>query len=375
MATAHVSDQQGSSVENQHDARVDDYQDVLPAGVERLLPDDPTQVGGYPLLGRLGCGGMGKVYLGRAEDGALVAVKMMHPQLAVDADFRIRFADEITLARRVAPFCTARILDHGEEAGRPYLVSEYIQGTSLAQLIETHPALPDSTVEGIAVGVATALAAIHAAGLVHRDLKPGNVILSVSGVRVIDFGIARALDSTSGLTQTGTVIGTAAWTAPELFTGGPLTPAADIFAWGCLMAYANTGRHPFGEGSPTTVAYRIVHDPPDLTGVSPSLYGLIEKALLKDPAARPNAWELLLELSGARRETRTGHTAPTPDGVSWLAPMALHRRVPATHGPVPEEETAVDRVISSHRARRSSPMPGVAALLDVFRLRRHPPPR
>lgn len=268
----------------------------LPSRSEPLRPGDPAALGQYEVVGRLGEGGMGAVYLGRDEGGRYAAIKVIREELAADEGFRARFRDEVRNARRVASFCTAKVLDHGEEAGRPYLVTEYVDGTPLDDYIETGGALPDGTLNGVAVGVAAALTAIHAAGLIHRDLKPPNVILSVSGPRVIDFGIARAADAPSGHTQAGFVVGTPGWMAPEQVMLGEVSTAADVFAWGCLVAFAGTGRHPHGTGTVMTMAARAENGEHDLTGLAEPLRTLVERALDPAPARRPEAQELLLQL-------------------------------------------------------------------------------
>jgi len=231
----------------------------------------------------------------------LAAVKVVHRDLAADPAFRARFADEVAAARRVAPFCTARVLDADPAADPPYLATEYIDGVPLGQAVAEGGPLDESTLHGVALGVAAALAAIHSAGVVHRDLKPGNVLLSRSGPRVIDFGIARAMDLAASHTMAGTVLGTPGWMAPEQFSGGPVGPAADVFSWASLVGYAATGRNPWGdEGPPAALAYRIIHRQPDLTGLRGPLRGLVEAALCKDPAHRPAARDLVLALLGAR---------------------------------------------------------------------------
>ncbi|WP_242905483.1 serine/threonine-protein kinase [Actinomadura terrae] len=296
--------------------------------IRPLEPADPRVVGGHHLIGRLGSGGMGTVYLGTDPvSGGRVAVKTIHPHLAGDPSYRRRFRDEAALAGRVASFCTARVLAHGEEDGRPYLVTDYVGGVSLHHRLGGDGPLPPADLHGVAVGVASALAAIHAAGLVHRDLKPGNVMLTLSGCRVIDFGIARSVahGSTShgrnsrgpnspgpnshgpnagrpnshGSTSrgrtaaNGRVFGTPGWMAPEVLLGGPATPAADIFAWGCLIAHAGTGRLPFGDDLAST---RGTLGEPNLAGLPESLLPCVRAALARDPADRPSAPDLLLAL-------------------------------------------------------------------------------
>ncbi|TDC81322.1 serine/threonine-protein kinase, partial [Actinomadura sp. 7K507] len=262
--------------------------------IRPLEPADPREVGGHTLLGRLGSGGMGMVYLGAdPESGGRVAVKTIHPHLAGDPSYRRRFKDEAYLASRVASFCTARVLAHGEEQGRPYLVTEYVGGVSLHSRLLGDGPLQAADLHGVAVGVASALAAIHAAGLVHRDLKPANVMLTLSGCRVIDFGIARSQDARGATAASGQVLGTPGWMAPEVLIGGPATPAADVFAWGCLIAHAGTGRMPIG-GDPATL--RTAADEPDLSGLPESLVQAVRSALAKNPAERPTASDLLLTL-------------------------------------------------------------------------------
>jgi WD40 repeat protein/serine/threonine protein kinase len=292
--------------------------------VEPLDEDDPTRLGPYLLLGRLGQGGMGTVYLGRRTGvdgsghlaeaavqspldagkagengtGPLVAVKMVRPDLAREPEFRERFGREATAARRVARFCTAEVLDVDVESRRPYLVTEYIEGRTLAATVRQDGPLPSAEVERLAVAVASALTAIHAAGLVHRDLKPGNIMLSPSGARVIDFGIARALDATTTFTHAG--VGTPAFMAPEQALGAVVAPPADIYAWGGVVLFAATGRLPHGEGPSPVILYRAVNDEPDLSGLEPGLRQLVARAMAKDPDRRPTAQELLLHLVGAR---------------------------------------------------------------------------
>jgi hypothetical protein len=304
--------------------------------VAPLEPGDPRRVGRYVLLGRLGAGGMGAVYLGRPDGGngaaaGLVAVKVVHRELAEDAEFRARFAGEVAAARRVAPFCTARVLDAEAAADPPYLVTEYIDGVPLDRAVTDGGPLEESTLHGVAVGVAVALAVIHAAGVVHRDLKPSNVLLSLSGPRVIDFGIARALDVAAGHTMAGTVVGTPGWMAPEQFRAGVVGPAADVFSWGSLVGYAATGRNPWGEeGPPAALAYRIIYQQPDLTGLGGSLRALVEAALRKDPARRPLARDLVLGLLGAAAVAAPG-ADPTVAatrllGSTWAAPPTVAGR-------------------------------------------------
>ncbi|MFG6197591.1 protein kinase [Nonomuraea sp. JJY05] len=253
-----------------------------------LLPEDPPAVGPYRLLGRLGVGGQGVVYLGQGPDGRRVAVKVLVDGLADDH----RFAKEIDAARRVEPFCIAQVLD-ASLGGRPYIVTEYVEGPSLQQAGRHVGA----DLQRLAVATATALAAIHRAGVVHRDFKPANVLLGRDGPRVIDFGIARAAGHS--LTVTSSIVGTPAYMAPEQLAGAPLGPAVDVFAWASVMVFAATGSPPFGDDSLPAVIRRILHDQPYLGDLPGPLRPIVLACLAKDPAARPAMQDVLLRLIGA----------------------------------------------------------------------------
>ncbi|MGV9211049.1 serine/threonine-protein kinase [Micromonospora sp. RB23] len=261
-----------------------------------LRPGDPARLGGYDVLDRLGDGGMGTVFLARSPEGRRVAVKVIRPELSHDEEFRGRFRSEVNRARQVPPFCTAEVLDADPDHDPPYLVVEYVEGPSLAQLLREQGPLGAAQLHSIAVGVATALTAIHSAGVIHRDLKPANVLVAPGGIKVIDFGIARAFEATSQHTRTNQMVGTVSYMAPERLdtaSGHPVGPAADIFAWGAVVAHAATGRNPFGGDSATATAMRILTQPPDLTGLDGPLRELVSRALEKDPTVRPTARELL----------------------------------------------------------------------------------
>jgi serine/threonine protein kinase len=255
-----------------------------------LRPGDPERIGPFAVRARLGGGGMGVVYLGRSPGGHTVAVKAVHPDLADDPDFRRRFATEVAAARRVGGFYTAQVVDADPEAEPPWLATAYIPGPSLHEAVRDHGPLPPASVAALGAGLAEGLAAIHACGIVHRDLKPGNVLLAHDGPRVIDFGIARALDATS---HTSSVLGTAAYMSPEQVRGDPVGPASDVFALGGVLAYAATGRRAFGEGRAEVMVYRIVQSEPDLTGIDPGPAALVAACLAKDPDARPGLDEVL----------------------------------------------------------------------------------
>ncbi|MEU7899086.1 serine/threonine-protein kinase [Nonomuraea sp. NPDC049152] len=289
-----------------------------PTGARPLRPADAREIGPYRLLGRLGEGGMGTVFLAIAPTGRPVAVKVVRAEFANQEGFNARFHAEVDNARRVASFCTAQVLDNGNDsAGRPYMVTEYIAGVPLSEQITKFGALEPGALHGVALGVAAALAAIHVAGLVHRDLKPANVILSMSGPRVIDFGIARALDRESNFTLSGELLGSPGWWAPEQVRGRQVTPAADVFAWGCLVAFAGNGRHPFGRGDAITLASRVLNQPPDLGALPAPLNELVRQATAMDPLQRPTAQDLLIALVGGR--------VPTPDPPTVVASELLDR--------------------------------------------------
>ncbi|MET8278521.1 serine/threonine-protein kinase [Micromonospora sp. NPDC005174] len=283
-----------------------------------LRPGDPVRLGAYDVLGRLGDGGMGTVFLARSPQGRRVAVKVVRPELSHDEEFRGRFRSEVNRARQVPPFCTAEVLDADPDHYPPYLVVEYVEGPSLAQVIREQGPLGAAQLHSIAVGVATALTAIHGAGVIHRDLKPANVLVAPGGIKVIDFGIARAFEATSQHTRTNQMVGTVSYMAPERFdtaSGRPVGPAADIFAWGAVVAHAATGRNPFGGDSATATAMRILTQPPDLAGLGGPLRELVSRALEKDPAARPTARELLDGLLTAERPEGAGGPAQRPDAM------------------------------------------------------------
>ncbi|WP_407560136.1 serine/threonine-protein kinase [Streptomyces sp. 184] len=259
--------------------------------VEPLAPQDPQQIGAYRLLGRLGSGGMGRVYLGRTAGGRTVAVKLVKPELAVEEEFRARFRTEVRAAARVGGRWTAPVLDADTEAPVPWVATGYVAGPTLQEVVERYGPLPPESLFTLAYGLASALRDVHAAGLVHRDLKPSNVLVTIEGPRVIDFGIARALDSLSDgtVTRTGIVVGSPSFMSPEQIIGEDVSAASDVFCVGGLLAYAATGRAPFGSSSSGmhAVMFRVVQEEPDLAGVTdPALHGLISGCLAKLPAER-----------------------------------------------------------------------------------------
>jgi len=274
-----------------------------------LRAGDPARIGHYRLTARLGSGGMGVVYLGVGWDGSQVAVKVLRPELADDPEFRRRFRREVSVLMRVRGVCTVRVIEADTESARPFMVTEYAEGPSLAEYIDTYGLLAPDTLYGLATGLAEALTVIHAAGIVHRDLKPSNVILTDAGPKVIDFGIAQALDATS-MTKTGMMVGSAGFMAPEQVSGRP-GPAADIFVWGVTVAYAATGQSPFGTGQTHAILYRVVHGDPDITAVPEPLRPLVAAALAKDPERRPTAQQLLDRLTSTSMRSQRVQDSPT----------------------------------------------------------------
>ncbi|MDL4771667.1 serine/threonine-protein kinase [Actinomadura xylanilytica] len=264
--------------------------------VRPLLPDDPARLGRYELVGRLGEGGQSVVYLGRTGDGRQAAVKLLRAQLSRNPEWRGRFEREMKLIGRVAGFCTAQVLDADVSGELPYVVSEYVPGPSLSGLLAASGPRAGTDLDRLAIGTITALAAIHRAGILHRDFKPSNVLMGPDGPRVIDFGIARVLGPSAA--KASGVVGTPSYMAPEQVTDAELGAAVDLFAWGSTMLFAATGRHPFGNDTISAVFHRILQQDPDLSPLPGSLRGIVGACLAKDPAARPDAQRVLLDLLG-----------------------------------------------------------------------------
>ncbi|MDX3645817.1 serine/threonine-protein kinase [Streptomyces sp. MB09-02B] len=289
--------------------------------MEKLGPGDPQRIGAYRLLARLGAGGMGNVYLARSERGRTVAVKLVRQELAEQEEFRARFRQEVRAARQVGGYWTAPVLDADTEAGIPWVATGYVAGPSLQAVVgRDHGALPERSVRILAAGLAHALEDIHAAGLIHRDLKPSNVLVTIDGPRVIDFGIARALETVTdgGLTRTGALVGSPGFMAPEQVRGGRITPACDVFCLGSVLSYAATGTLPFGAANSGVHAlmYRIAQEEPDLEGLPQGLYDIVRDCLRKDPAARPTLAQIL-QRTGAEDTVFAGRSRDP-----WL-PSAL----------------------------------------------------
>ncbi|OHV46670.1 serine/threonine protein kinase [Parafrankia colletiae] len=262
-----------------------------------LTRDDPQRIGPYQLTNRIGAGGMGVVYLGFTDDGQAAAVKVPSATLVDAPEFRARFRQEVTAAGRVRSASVAAVLDADPTGSQPWMATEYVEGRSLSEAVQTRGPFDEHLVTAVAVGLADALVAIHAAGVVHRDLKPANVLLAFDGPRVIDFGVARD-DHNPTQTQAGSLIGTLAWMAPEQLRGERAGPAADIFAWGACVAFAAAGRPAFRGDTAQVVALQILTGEPDLERLPPSLTSQVRAALRKEPAERPTATEILAHLLG-----------------------------------------------------------------------------
>jgi hypothetical protein len=278
--------------------------------MQPLGADEPTVVGPYRLLGRLGAGGMGRVYLGRSAGGRTVAVKIVHPHFALDEEFRARFRREVDAARRVGGAWTAPVLDADPDAAVPWVATAYAAGPSLAAAVGPHgEPLPGHTVRVLGAGLAEALTAVHDLGLVHRDVKPSNVLLTMDGPLLIDFGIARATDGTASLTSTGVSVGSPGYMAPEQILGKGASGAADVFSLGAVLAYAAAGAPPFRGDTSAALLYKVVHEQPELGELAPGeLRDVVEACLAKDPAARPTPAEAARRLApqGAARLVTAG---------------------------------------------------------------------
>ncbi|OPF83514.1 serine/threonine protein kinase [Streptomyces antioxidans] len=288
--------------------------------MDPLGADDPQVIGAYRLLGRLGSGGMGRVYVGRSAGGRTVAVKVVHAHFALDEEFRARFRREVDAARRVGGAFTAPVLDADPEARIPWVATGYVAGPPLNQAVSDEGPLPEPSVRALGAGLAEALTAVHALGLVHRDVKPSNVLLALDGPRLIDFGIARATEGTVSLTSTGASIGSPGYMAPEQILGENVEGAADVFSLGAVLAYAATGEPPFPGDTSAALLYKVVHDEPrfgrELTG---ELRDLVAACLAKNPADRPTPEQIVRRL--APEDGASGLARP-----GWL-PGALVERV------------------------------------------------
>ncbi|MEV6399060.1 serine/threonine-protein kinase [Streptomyces sp. NPDC051907] len=249
------------------------------------------RIGDYTVVRLLGSGGMGSVHLARSRSGRLVAIKVIRPEYAADPRFRERFRQEVEAARKVGGFHTAAVVDADPDAPQPWMASAYIEGPTLQAEVARRGPLSEGQLWRLAAVLAEALKAIHSHGLVHRDLKPANIVLASDGPRVLDFGVARAVEE-SRLTTDGVVVGTAGYHSPEQALGHPVTGASDVFALGAVLVSASGGSA-FGHGSPAGLMYRVVHEDPDLSTVPPSLRPLVLACLRKEPSRRPTPLEVL----------------------------------------------------------------------------------
>ncbi|MFI7407711.1 serine/threonine-protein kinase [Streptomyces sp. NPDC049627] len=314
-------------------------------------PGDPKRVGPYRIIGRLGSGGMGTVHAGLDPAGLRVAVKIIHAEHAEDPEFRARFRREVQLSARVQGPCLIPLLAADPDAESPWLATAYAPGLTLNQHLAAHGPLTGGTLYAFATGTAQALTAIHAAGVVHRDVKPQNVILTPAGPRLLDFGIAHAADGTS-VTRTGVTTGTPGWISPEHYRTGTAGPEGDLFAWGSLVAYAATGRPPFGTAAADVVAYRVLSADPDLDGLPEPLRGIAAKALAKEPDSRPTASAIAERCAGLLTAEDTQITPsemePTLVGdhveAEWNVPTADD---PTWHSPTHSGMRAVGIVLAS----------------------------
>ena len=289
---------------------------------------DSERVGPYQVLGLLGAGGMGQVYLARSPGGRTVAVKVIRPDLAARRGFRERFAREVAAARGVSGMYTAAVIDADPDADLPWMATAYVDGPSLAAVVDAQGPLHPETVLALAAGLAEGLQAIHRAGLVHRDLKPSNVLLAADGPRVIDFGVSWAHQD-SRLTDAGLVVGSPGFISPEQALDREVGPASDVFSLGAVLAYAASAQEPFGSGAAQGIMYRLVHEEPDLSAVPAELHHLISVCLAKEAGLRPTTAQLLDRLaesvsevplaadpltvgSAAARLTGAGHSTGSP---------------------------------------------------------------
>jgi hypothetical protein len=327
--------------------------------MEPLEAGDPRAAGPYRLIGRLGSGGMGRVFLGESGTGRRVAVKLVREDLAADPGFRDRFRREAELAMRAGGFWTAPVVDADPDAAMPWIASQYVDGPSLAERVTQQGPLDEREVSRLGTGLAEALASFHRGGLVHRDLKPSNVLLVDDGPRVIDFGISKALETTGGtdLTKTGVVLGTPGFMSPEQALGQPAGPPSDVFSLGSLLVYAATGAGAFGDGASHALLFRVVYEAPDLSAVPDGLRELARDCLQKSPEDRPIADELIARLADEQRTTVLGAPA---------ARRTMRKTVPdadalATTGPQRGSSTATTRP-PAPEPRRHRPVDASPAL-------------
>ncbi|MGW7054529.1 protein kinase domain-containing protein [Streptomyces sp. NPDC054888] len=329
----------------------------MPNPIQPVQPGDPRRIGPYRVIGRVGAGGMGAVYAAVDASGLRLAVKVVHPAQAGDEEFRSRFRREVQLCRRVNGPCLVSLHDADTESSTPWLATPFVPGPTLDQFLATGGPLQGAQLYALAAGTAAALAAVHEAGVVHRDVKPQNVILSPAGPRVVDFGIAHALEGTS-VTRTGVMTGTPGWISPEHYRTGEVGVAGDVFAWGALVAYSATGRLPFGKGAPDAVAFRVMSNEADLDGVPDDLHALIERALAKDPDGRPTATDLSRSCTALLAAQATAATPRTESATLISDLVSIHWDLPLQN-----ENTAPWRAAPRHRSARLYLSVAAAALI------------
>ncbi|MFE4824559.1 PQQ-binding-like beta-propeller repeat protein [Streptomyces sp. NPDC056704] len=327
-----------------------------------LSTGDPESIGGYTLLGRLGAGGMGVVYLGVSASGRQVAVKLVHGPYAQEEEFRTRFRQEIEAARRVSGAFTAPVVDADPDADRPWMATLYVPGRNLAEVVEKNGPLSQRELRALGLGLTEALRDIQRAGLVHRDLKPRNVLMTEDGPRVIDFGISRASDHQS-LTTTGRMIGTPPFMSPEqLASPRDVTPASDVFSLGSLLVFAAVGTGPFDADSPYITGYQVVHGTPDLGGVPEALLSIVERCLDKDPAARPELTDIHRMLQALPESDATG-SPKTGQSAKPQHPKPQH--VPTSRSAATTSAGAATGIGTGKRRRARMLLTGLGAVLAV----------
>jgi hypothetical protein len=330
--------------------------------MDPLKPGDPRHIGNYVLSGRLGAGGMGEVFFGRSRAGRAVAVKVINSVYANDAEFRRRFRLEVEAGHKVGGHYAAQVIDADPGADRPWMVTAYVAGPSLTQVLASHPVLPPRTVQILGAGLAEALQAIHSAGIIHRDLKPSNVLLTDDGPRVIDFGIARAIDASAITTRPGT----SGFIAPEILTREQVTSACDVFALGVVLAFAG-GVRPFGAGPAEAIDYRVVHQEPELRGLDPLIREVVAECLVKDPSARPEPARIVDRLASG---DAAGGWLPEPvrDMITACAPpreLSGGDASPLDHARLIAEAEQIARAISDGDERSIALLHIAAAVCPV----------
>jgi serine/threonine protein kinase len=328
--------------------------------MKALAPDDPRVIGEYRLRAQLGSGGMGRVYLGLSPGGRAVAIKVVNPDLAGNAEFLHRFQQEVAAARAVSGIYTAPVVASGLNERPPWLATAFVAGPSLDQVVAENGPLPEPALWPLLAGLTEAMAAIHACGVVHRDLKPANVLLAADGPRVIDFGISRATDGTV-LTAAGVVFGTPGYMSPEQAEGRPAGTASDMFALGCVIAYAARGAGPFGTGTVAAVLYRVVHVEAVLDGVPPTLRDIVSGCLAKDPAARPTPAALAAAIASHNEDTGPSAVSFWPRPVANVIGAYQARLEQQTKGSRPAEEFGWAN--AAHPV--TTPAPGAGAVSGV----------